>query len=209
MTRRILAVSLCAILVGACTPPPIAPDIPANPLAPSAAEATTGERPLRGHYDWTVAEVQWAGAPGTATSLFDGRCSVPSDYVIAATFTGEVTHAGRVTGTTSHCSQITWSPQGPIGSTYSDGRGTMVSADGSELSLRYSNGITGVDPDTGDTWFRDSVTLEGLTGLFEGATGRGQEGGRFKDFASILSGTPVPMWLEGIISYAPGKGPKH
>ena len=143
---------------------------------------------------------------GQATSLFEGRCSVLSDYVITATFEGTATHAGRVTGTTSHCSQIMWSPQGPMGATYSDGRGVINGANGSTIILRYGDGTTGADPATGKLWFRDTWTFNGGTGLFAGATGSGEEGGTFSDFGAILGGTPVPMWMEGTITYSPGTG---
>jgi hypothetical protein len=72
------------------------------------------ERPWQGSMMWTVtADIQWAGVPGQDKSLFGGRCSVASDYVITATCPGEATHAGRLSGSGSHCSQITWSSQGP------------------------------------------------------------------------------------------------
>jgi hypothetical protein len=131
------------------------------------------------------------------------RCSVPSDYLIAARCEGEATHAGRVTGTTEHCSQLQWGPQGPTGATYSDGRGSVTSANGSTLVLRYGNGSSGADPSTGRLWFRDSWTFDGGSGLFEGATGSGEEGGDFADFNALLAGAPVSMWMEGTISYSP------
>ena len=110
-----------------------------------------------------------------------------------------------MTGTTSHCSQITWSPQGPVGSAYTDGQGSLVSANGSMLFLRYGSGTTGVDLKTGELWFRDTFTFEGGTGHFADAIGSGEEGGTFTDFNAILTGAPVPMWMEGTIAYNPGK----
>jgi hypothetical protein len=87
--------------------------------------------------DWWVTRIEWPeGAPPFtgATSLFDGRCSEPSDYVIYGSFAGQATHAGRFTGEGSHCS-----------------RGTLVAASGSTLLVRWGNGTSGFDPATGDT----------------------------------------------------------
>ncbi len=67
----------------------------------------------------------------------------------------------------------------------------MTSANGSTIVLRYGNGTTGVDPASGEMWFKDDWTFIGGTGLFAGATGSGTEGGRFKDFSTVLGGTPV------------------
>lgn len=70
----------------------------------------------------------------------------------APAFEGEATDAGRISGRTEHCTQITWSPQGqPLAVTCSDGRANVVAADGSRRSMRYINGVTGVDTATGET----------------------------------------------------------
>jgi hypothetical protein len=217
MTSRLFVVLMCAALAATCAQPFSGTATPAGPSPVTSAAvagvnaggstgttpAKAGERPWQASLVWTVAGIQWAGMPGQATSTFGGRCSVPSDYVISATFEGEATHAGRVTGTTEHCSQITWGPTGPMGAAYSDGRGTCTSANGSTLVLRYGTGTTGFDPATGETWFHDFWTFNGGTGLFSGATGGGEEGGRFMDFNALLAGAPVAMWMEGTITYDP------
>jgi hypothetical protein len=219
MFIRLVGIGFCALLAGACQ------DGAGNPAAPSrltlatppATEGVTGQtgtgaaslqgergaRPFNAKATWAATGIQWAGLPGQATSTFGGRCSVPSDYVISAAFEGQATHAGRVTGTTSHCSQIAWGPQGPMGATYSDGKGLFTTANGSTIMLHYGNGMTGVDPDTGLSWFRDEWTFTGGTGLFAGATGGGVEGGSFASFEAVLGGVPVPMWMEGTITYNP------
>lgn len=119
---------------------------------------------------------KWAaGQPFTGVKgLFGGRCSVESDYVITMAFYGEATHAGRVTGGGSHCTQLIWTPQGPGGVTYSDGQGSLVSANGSVLNVRWGNGTSGVDPATGVMWFKDDFRFDGGSGRFTGATGGGQ-----------------------------------
>lgn len=202
MFRRVLCVAIVAVVAGGCQRAASGPGSLAAPAAPSSLAASSGAQPWKAHFEWSVTGVQWAGIPGLHKSLFDGRCSVPSDYVVSAAFTGEATHAGRVTGETAHCTQITWSPQGqPQYVAYGDGRGSVISANGSRMTLRYGNGLTGFDASTGETWFEDEYTLTGETGLFAGATGSGKEGGRFLDFPAVLAGAPVSMWMEGIIAY--------
>ena len=216
MVVRLLAFMICACLALACqdaTPvagtvagpsPTIAPlSSGAGAAASASAPSMARERPWKANFMWAVTGIQWAGVPGQDTSTFGGRCSVASDYVINGSMEGEATHAGRVTGTGSHCSQIAWGPQGPMGATYSDGRGILNTANGSTITLRWGNGTTGVDPATGENWFRDTWTFAGGTGLFAGATGSGEEGGRFMDFNALLAGTPARMWMEGTITYSP------
>ena len=219
MIVRFSALALFTFLVCACqaatsgvnTPSGPSPTTPISASATSPAtsaaapSSVSGERPWKARLVWTVTGIQWAnGGPGMGTSTFGDRCSAPSDYVIRAAFTGEATHAGRVTGTTEHCSQLMWGPGGAVmGATYSDGQGTCVSANGSSIVLRYGNGTTGFDPAANELWFKDGWTFTGGTGLFEGATGSGEEGGRFMDFMALLGGAPVQMWMEGTITYNP------
>jgi hypothetical protein len=201
MRYQIVLASVCLLATGACQRSIAGPSPAAAPVSPADVK-----RPWKAQVSWGITAVQWAGAPGQAKSLFGGRCSVPSDYIASGAFTGEATHAGRVTGQTEHCSQITWSAQGqPIGVTYGDGAGSLVAADGSRLSMRYGNGVTGFDAETGETWFTDDFTFTGGTGRFEGAAGGGKEGGRFIDFTALLGGAPLPMWMEGTITYSPGR----
>ncbi|MFO7691500.1 MAG: hypothetical protein R6V57_00305 [Vicinamibacterales bacterium] len=226
MFNRVIGVALAALIIGACQQSSPSAPTPAGPTAAAvqagtdaagvtagvsaaSAKAAKGERPFKATAMWNAAAPQWAGnpaEPGYAPSLFGGRCSVPSDYVITAGFEGEATHAGHVTGSTSHCSQLLWGPGGAVmGATYSDGQGIMHTANGSTIILRYGNGTTGFDPDSGLLWFRDQWTFIGGTGLFAGATGSGVEGGSFASFEAILSGAPVSMWMEGTITYDPSR----
>lgn len=218
MIYRLSAFVFSAVLVSACqgassgAQPPSAPSAaPSGGVAATNASATAPQaaaaavRPFKATAVWAKTDIRWAGQPGVHKSLFDGRCSRPSDYVIAASFEGNATHAGRVTGEASHCSQIEWTPQGPGRATYSDGQGVMNTANGSTILLRYGNGTTGLDPASGEMWFEDEWTFIGGTGLFAGATGSGTEGGRFSDFNAVLSGMPVPMWMEGTITYDPSR----
>lgn len=219
MVFRLIGVSCCVLLAGACqdgTGNLGSPSGPTLAMSQAAAHAASqagapaalpqgdhAARPFSAQAMWSATGIQWAGVPGQARSTFDGRCSVPSDYVISAAFEGQATHAGRVTGATSHCSQIVWGPQGPMGATYSDGEGLLRTANGSTITLRYGNGTTGVDPDSGLMWFRDDWSFTGGTGLFAGATGSGMEGGSFASFDAVLGGVPVRMWMDGTITYDP------
>jgi hypothetical protein len=202
-TRAIIGGVVVAVLVG-CPLPGGSTRVISTAAALSAATAASHSRPWKAEFQFTAAGIQWAGQPGIDRSNFGGRCSVPSDYVITATFEGEATHAGRVVGTGSHCTQILWTPSGPGGVTYSDGTGTLIAADGSILYLRWGGGTSGVDPATGEMWFKDHFWFVGGTGRFAAVSGGGKEGGTIKDFQAVLGGAPVPMWMEGTIAYAPG-----
>jgi hypothetical protein len=146
MLNRALALGVSVFFFGACQEAGLPPVRPAADR-PSSLAATSVTRPWKARVNWSVKGVQWAGIPGLAKSLFDGRCSVLSDYVVSGAFEGEATHAGRITGETEHCTQITWSPDGqPLAATYSDGRANMVAADGSRLLMRYGNGARASTP---------------------------------------------------------------
>jgi len=225
MFNRVIGVALAALIIGACQQSSPGASTPAGPTAAAVQAATgaagvavavsaasgkaaKGERPFKATAMFTATDLLWAGnpaAPGYAPGLFGGRCSVPSDYVITATFEGDATHAGHMTGTASHCSQLIWSPQGPMGATYSDGQGIMHTANGSTIDFRYGRGTTGFDPESGLLWFRDEWTFIGGTGHFAGATGSGVEGGSFASFEAFLAGAPVPMWMQGTITYDPSR----
>jgi len=215
---RLLVIAACMLAAGACEQATVGPNTPAGPSAAtvvsgtwstgSAGAASTssmaGERPWKAQLAWIVTGMTWADpANPMATSLFGGRCTVPSNYVIDGSFKGEATHAGRVTGTTSHCSQLIFGPEGPVGAAYTDGQLALTSANGSTITGRYSNGMSGYDVQAGENWFEDTWTFTDGTGLFAGVTGSGQEGGRFKDFGELLGGVPAAMWMEGTITYNP------
>jgi hypothetical protein len=169
--------------------------------APSSLEAASPDRPWKATLSFAAERIEWAGQPGVDKSQFGGRCSAPSDYIIHATFAGTATHVGAFTGSGAHCTQITWTPAGPGTVTYSDGRGTLVAANGDRLELRWDHGTTGVNASTGELVFTDQFRFVGGTGRFAGASGGGQEGGAFKDFSAVLAGAPIPMWMNGTIAY--------
>lgn len=200
----------CFVLFVACQQAggPSALQSPGAPSSMSAAAtraASATERPWKANLAWGVTRLEWPeGQPpfsGT-TGTFGGRCSVPSDYVIYATFDGVATHGGRFTGDGSHCSQLHLGPAGPTNITYSDGRGTLRCANGSTLDMRYGSGSSWTD-EKGVTFFKDHFVFTGGTGIFAGATGSGEEGGSFTDFTAVITGTPATMWQRGKIAYGP------
>lgn len=204
---KVLAVGFGLLLAGACAQGGGQAPVPAGLTVPSSLAAASPQRPWQAHLTWTVTDVQWpeGAAPFSGvTSDFGGRCAGPSDYVIHAKFEGQATHAGTFTGQGAHCTQLHMTAEGPGVVTWSDGRGTLVVADGSTLSLRWGDGTTGFDPGANEFWFKDHFTFAGGSGRFVGATGGGEEGGRFTDFMALLAGTPAPMTMEGTISYPAG-----
>ena len=170
--------------------------------APNALIPSAPVKPYKANGEGRVTNVVWASGQGPVpgvTSTFGGRCSVPSDYVITAALVGEATHLGRFTGQMEHCSQLVWTPQGPAGATYGDGRFTLSAANGDTITGTYVNDESGID--ASGFWFRDDWTITGGTGRFAGATGHGEQGGTFNDFFAMLAGAPVKMWMEGTITY--------
>lgn len=141
-------------------------------------------------------------APGfpVARDLFDGRCSVPSDWVVEFTVSGVISHLGNVTAVLEHCSQIDFQTGN---ATYGDGVVTIVAANGDELWATYDDGTSG-PLSAAEVWWQDTFTLTGGTGRFEHASGGGTEWG-----TALLATFAIPgMSLEGMISYdASDSGP--
>lgn len=160
--------------------------------------------PLKGKSQIRVIDVQWANPAqpfSNATSLFDGRCTVPSNYIITFSMVGEVTHLGRITGIAEHCTQLNFGANNVPVPTYSDGEFTETAANGDKLWGTYTDGTSGGPDANGLLWFHDILTITGGTGRFLEAKGGGEEFGTFNDFIALLGGAPAQMWMEGTISY--------
>lgn len=106
-------------------------------------------------------------------STFDGRCSVPSDWVIEFTGTGQVSHLGKVTVVFEHCTQADFQT-GTF--PYEDGVFKLIAANGDELWGTYGNGTSALVSATEVRW-QDTFVLDGGTGRFAGASGGGAEWG--------------------------------
>lgn len=91
-------------------------------------------------------------------SLFDGRCSAVSNYVITFEGTGIVSHLGRVTWHSEHCTQY-------FAGTASDGVFTLVASNGDTLVQHYVVEIHSATESTKIATFADG------DGRFAAATG--------------------------------------
>lgn len=206
VVSKSLALLVLALLVAGCERRSSSLDATRiGPTAPaSSVSAMSIERPHHAMFEFRVYDVTFA-PPGTL-STFDGRCSVPSAFVVFATIAGQATHLGRFEGTASHCNQPGAAP-GVI-ATYRDGLVSLVGANGEALSATYGLGTIRPDPDVpGRLLFEDSFTLTGGTGRFEGASGGGTDRGALDgDVSAVLAGAPVRFEQAGTITYAPGRG---
>lgn len=163
-TSTILA-TLGLLLVG-CDAAPGGPDasqrvvktVPAN-LASTHSLDLTGIGVLQGQ---TFAP--GFGPPTFGRSLFDGRCTIPSDFVISFTLSGEGSHLGAYTAELEHCTQIDFTTGL---SAISDGVATFTAANGDELWDRYER----VVPGSGSRGDPENHVFWGGTGRFEGASG--------------------------------------
>jgi hypothetical protein len=105
---------------------------------------------------------------------FDGRCSVPSDWVTTIDLQGTAGHLGRVSAVASHCTQIDIFTT-PNPGVFEDGWMVVRGANGDELWLTYTGSFLFTPqggPETGISRIDFStVTVAGGTGRFAGATG--------------------------------------
>ena len=154
-------------------------------VAPMAAPvtATNGRLdsalPYRATYVISATGMEMAPGYPNERSDFGGRCSVPSDWVISFTGSGNASHLGTLAFSSSHCTQM-----GEVITT-SDGHAELVAADGDVLRYDYGNARF---------WFLDEATacalidatFVGGTGRFVGATGSAEESSCF-----ALAGGPM------------------
>jgi len=126
------------------------------------------------------------GPPNFGRSDFDGRCSVPSDYVVSFDLWGRATHLGKFTGTAGNCGQVDFQTGG---STLSDGVLVLTAADGDVLNGVYERGGQGEDA-------LEDHTFVGGTGRFAEATGQALGDAR----CDRVAGTCV-FTMDGEISY--------
>jgi hypothetical protein len=142
-------------------------------LAP-AASATDGRADHALPFRATVvmSATGMALAPPGARSTFEGRCSVPSDWVISFVGSGSATHLGLVTFSASHCTQV--------GATISvsDGRASFVAANGDVLREDYGDAAFSF-PSSSLACATTQATFTGGTGRFAGASGSAVEFGCF------------------------------
>lgn len=196
-TITLLLLAGSALLLSGCADDPPSE---VTGLGPASAVASRGQPdkalPFRGGgTGWITSQVYAPGFPAER-STFDGRCSVPSDYIVEFSATGQIAHLGEVTGVFEHCSRMNVDMNtGVVTFDYGDGRLTFVSANGDELRGTYTAG-TGELLADGNVACRDTFTLTGGTGRFVGASGGGHDTG------ATHSVTGWTVWeLEGTITY--------
>jgi len=128
---------------------------------------------------------------GVDKSTFNGRCSVPSTWVIGFAGKGNFSHLGQMTFVGSQCTQF--NPATGKG-TYTDGDFTFVAANGDVLksthlgSFEIINNVTHI---TGGT-----TVITGGTGRFTGASGTMAESGT-QDLATDV----LDVTYSGSITY--------
>lgn len=130
------------------------------------------------------------GPPTFGKSDFDGRCSIPADYVVHFTIMGEATHLGKVNALLEHCGYPDF--QNPGLGTDREGTMLIVAANGDELHGSYQGEALG------GGHFSGTVEFIGGTGRFEGATGHATLSG-----STDRSAGTIPVFeLQGVIVFA-------
>lgn len=124
------------------------------------------------------------GPPEFGKSDFDGRCSVPSDYVIRFSIAGEATHMGEVSAIDEHCGLFDF--QTGLGVSDSDGEMTITAANGDVLWLHHDRRPG--EPDRGQ--------FTGGTGRFTNASGEVV----LQVVCNQAAGTCV-LEMEGVLAY--------
>lgn len=199
MSRRTTTLLLtgAALLMGGCADDS---DLEVTGLQPANAIVSRsqldGALPFHGEgTGWITSQVYAPGFPAER-STFGGRCSTPSDYIIAFSGSGQIAHLGRATVVFEHCSRMEMDMStGAVRFEYEDGEITMMAANGDELRGTYTDGTGELMPDGNVAW-RDTFTLTGGTGRFAGASGTGQDTG------TTHSVTGWTLWtMEGTIMY--------
>ena len=188
----------CALLLGACADHPSAELTGPDPATEILATRGQPDKalPYRGSgTGWVTSQVYAPGFP-IERSTFEGRCSIPSDYIVEFAASGQATHLGEFTIVFGHCSRINVDAgTGAVSFDYGDGRGTFVAANGDQLFGTYDAGYADLTVDGIVAW-HDTFTLVGGTGRFVGASGDGQESG------TTDSVTGWTTWaFEGTITY--------
>ncbi len=120
---------------------------------------------------WHVVEIAWAGDEPLSgeTSTFDGRCSVPSDYLARGHGEGLVFPIGPGVAESEHCGQLVWEEedgqrvlQGRLGT---DGVMTLRGDDGSVMTATFYADETGFDPLMGMFHYGMHFEIESMTGM--------------------------------------------
>ena len=142
------------------------------------------ELPYRATYVISATGMEMAPGSPDEKSDFDGRCSVPSDWVIAFVGSGKATYLGTLAFSSSHCTQMAEAI------TISDGEAELVAANGDILRYEYGNARFSF-PDEATACAVIDATFVGGTGRFAEATGDAEETSCFG-----LDGGPMVVDME-------------
>jgi hypothetical protein len=192
--KRLDRFTIAAVLVAVALAALLAVPVTATP------GQSDKELPYRATYVISATGMEMAPGYPDQRSDFDGRCSVPSDWVIDFVGDGNATHLGTLAFSSSHCTQF------GEAITISDGRAELVAANGDVLRYEYGNARFWF-PDEATACALIDATFVGGTGRFTDATGVAEESSCFG-----LAGGPmvVDMSIDavGTLVYdASGSGP--
>ena len=155
--------------------------------------------------DWG-GEVPFSGE----TSVFEGRCSVPSDWVFHMRWEGLDSVFGHFTGRASHCAQVAWGvdAQGAptmMGIEFTDGTFLVTWADGSTLGGNAIDLGMGFDAEAGlITYGNVQYSVGEGTGRLAGATLFHMGSCRYGSDAAVMAGIESFLCTShGTIRYDP------
>jgi hypothetical protein len=177
-----------------------------DPAAEVDLLAVDGARPWKVSIDWFMETVIWAGdmfTPAPVPSTFDGRCAIPSDFLMIGEGRAQASHMGRVAYTYEQCTRYLDPPPGVLW----EGVMTLVAADGSSVFMTYTGGAIADYAAEAYVMASDYV-ITGGTGRFAGASGGGPGGGvvTWVDIVQVFFGLDTMLvQIDGDIVYAPGK----
>ena len=120
---------------------------------------------------WHMSDIEWAGDEPLSgeTSTFDGRCSIPSEYLRTGTFEGPTFPIGHGWGTSEQCGRFVWETDADgrrviRGDLTSDGIGTMETADGGRMSVSFDATST-YDPVMGMVIYTMDIQVDDMSGM--------------------------------------------
>lgn len=197
MVSRVCVLAVALLLVSSCTDAPL---VSVDDAATGSEYSTVSKQaprpvPFRAEMAWYAVPEFAPGFPA-GLDFFDGRCSVPSSWVLSYPVTGDASHLGELGGFGSHCAVVIFNPDGSIGGTGSDWELTLVADNGDELTFVGAGNYQAGTTDFGAPWWSQDWTVTGGTGRFLEAGGSGSLHGVFLGF-----GEPSPVTMEGELIY--------
>ena len=161
---------------------------------------------------YRVTDVRWAGDEPFSgeTSTFDGRCSIPSEYVRTGTLDGLTFPIGHGWGTTEQCGRFIWETDAEgrrviRGNLTSDGIARLESDDGSIMDMSYDATST-YDPVMDLVIYSMAVRIDDMTsppGL-SFVDGRMEATYTVADFEALMSGAiEIVGVVHGVATFAP------